>query len=75
MRKLTLLAMLTTAVLVTTPVFSVSAAHAETIGSGCTLNPFDKTMRCIDWSKCTKNKNGQTVCPVTITPTRFRSST
>ena len=38
--------------------------------AGCTLNPFNHTMRCIDFDHCTKNKNGQTVCPVVVTSTR-----
>ncbi|MBI4921952.1 MAG: hypothetical protein HY834_09405 [Devosia nanyangense] len=70
MLKLAFAALLIAGSLAAAPVFTATAALAETIGAGCTLNPFDHTMRCIDWSKCTKNKNGQTVCPVTITSTR-----
>ena len=47
-----------------------SSGSAGGIGRGCTLNPFDHTMRCIDFDHCTKNKNGQTVCPVVVTSTR-----
>lgn len=43
------------------------------IGRGCTLNPFNHTMRCIDFDHCTKDKNGKTVCPVVVTSTRKAS--
>jgi hypothetical protein len=52
---------------------SVGPVLAETndsgIGRGCTLDPFTKTMRCIDFDKCTKDKNGRQTCPVVVTPT------
>lgn len=45
----------------------------DTIGRGCTLNPFNHTMRCIDFDHCTKNSKGETVCPVVVTSTRKAS--
>ncbi len=44
-------------------------ANGSTIGRGCTLDPFTKTMRCIDFDNCTKDKNGRQTCPVVVTPT------
>ena len=38
------------------------------IGRGCTLDPFTKTMRCIDFDNCTTDKNGKKTCPVVVTP-------
>ena len=43
------------------------------IGRGCTLDPFTHTMRCIDFDHCTRDKDGNLVCPVTTTPTRLMS--
>lgn len=40
------------------------------IGRGCTLDPFTKTMRCIDFDNCTTDKNGKKTCPVVVTPYR-----
>jgi hypothetical protein len=40
------------------------------IGRGCTLNPFNHTMRCIDFDHCTTDKNGNKTCPTTTTSTR-----
>jgi hypothetical protein len=42
-----------------------------TIGRGCTLDPFNHTMRCIDFDHCTIDKNGRRTCPVVVTSTRF----
>jgi hypothetical protein len=52
---------------------SVGPAAAEPnsgsgIGRGCTLDPFTKTMRCIDFDNCTTDKNGKKTCPVVVTP-------
>ena len=49
------------------------SAFAETnsgsgIGRGCTLDPFTKTMRCVDFDNCTTDKNGKKTCPVVVTP-------
>lgn len=38
------------------------------IGRGCTLDPFEKVMRCIDFDNCTTDKNGKKTCPVVVTP-------
>ena len=53
----------------------VGPAFAETngdsgIGRGCTLDPFTKTMRGIDFDKCTTDEKGNKVCPIVVTPTR-----
>ncbi len=40
----------------------------STIGRGCTLDPFKKVMRCIDFDNCTIDKNGKKTCPVVVTP-------
>jgi len=42
----------------------------DTIGRGCTLDPFNHTMRCIDFDHCTINSKGEKVCPVVVTPQR-----
>ena len=56
-----------------TGLVSIGPAFAEPnssgIGRGCTLDPFTKTMRCIDFDNCTKDKNGKQTCPVVVTPT------
>lgn len=44
------------------------------IGRGCTLNPFDHTMRCIDFDHCTTDKDGNKTCPVVVTPTKVQAS-
>lgn len=46
----------------------------ETIGRGCTLDPFTHTMRCIDFDHCTRDAAGRRVCPVVITSTRKLSA-
>lgn len=58
---------------------SVAPAFADTnngggnsgIGRGCTLDPFNHTMRCIDFDHCTTDKNGNKTCPVVVTPTKL----
>ena len=53
---------------------AVGPAYAEAntgnscIGRGCTLDPFTKTMRCIDFDNCTTDANGKKTCPVVVTP-------
>lgn len=53
---------------------AIGPAYAEAntgnsgIGRGCTLDPFTKTMRCIDFDNCTTDKNGKKTCPVVVTP-------
>jgi hypothetical protein len=61
---------------------SVAPAFADTnngggnsgIGRGCTLDPFNHTMRCIDFDHCTTDKNGNKTCPVVVTPTKLSAS-
>ena len=66
----------TFALLLVAGTFSAAPAFADTngggggIGRGCTLNPFNHTMRCIDFDHCTKNSKGERVCPTTTTSTR-----
>jgi hypothetical protein len=66
------------ATILVTGLGAVGPAFAETsdsgIGRGCTLNPFDHTMRCIDFDNCTTDKNGKKTCPVVVTPTKVHSS-
>jgi len=72
MLKFTLVVLLVTSALGAMPAFASSnGGGGGTIGRGCTLDPFNHTMRCIDFDHCTKNKNGQTVCPVVVTTTRI----
>jgi hypothetical protein len=52
------------------PVYA-APANGDTIGRGCTLDPFTHTQRCIDFDHCTINKQGQKVCPVVVTTTRL----
>ncbi len=52
------------------PAFAATNSGGGSIGRGCTLNPFNHTMRCIDFDQCTKNAKGETVCPVVVTSTR-----
>ena len=62
---------------------SVAPAFADTnngggnsgIGRGCTLDPFEHVMRCIDFDHCTTDKNGNKTCPVVVTPTKFSAET
>jgi hypothetical protein len=67
------------ATILVTGLASVGPAFAETngdsgIGRGCTLDPFTKTMRCIDFDRCTTDKNGRKTCPVVVTPTNVAES-
>ena len=52
------------------PAFAASNSSGGTIGRGCTLDPFNHTMRCIDFDHCTIDKNGKRTCPVVVTSTR-----
>jgi len=72
MLKLTLSLVLIAGLLGATPSFA-DTKGGGTIGRGCTLNPFNHTMRCIDFDHCTKNSKGETVCPVVVTSTRKAS--
>ena len=67
--------------LVMTGLVSVGPVFADTnsggnggIGRGCTLDPFNHTMRCIDFDNCTIDKNGKKTCPVVVTPTKAEAS-
>jgi hypothetical protein len=67
------------ATILVTGLTSIAPAFAEpsggsTIGRGCTLDPFTKTMRCIDFDNCTTDKNGKKTCPVVVTPTNVSST-
>ena len=69
------------ATILVTGLASVAPAFAETnngnsgIGRGCTLDPFEHVMRCIDFDNCTTDKNGKKTCPVVVTPTKFTAET
>ena len=69
MLKLALATILVSGLVSVGPVFS--EPNTSGIGRGCTLDPFNKTMRCIDFDKCTTDKNGKKTCPVVVTPTRL----
>lgn len=71
MLKLALAGMLTAAALSAVPALADTSSGGNSgIGRGCTLDPFNHTMRCIDFDHCTTDKNGNKVCPVVVTPTR-----
>jgi len=72
MLKLSISLVLVAGLLGVTPSFA-DTNGGGTIGRGCTLNPFNHTMRCIDFDHCTKNSKGETVCPVVVTSTRKAS--
>ena len=74
MLKLAFATILVTGLVSVGPAFAESAGGSG-IGRGCTLDPFTKTMRCIDFDNCTIDKNGKKTCPVVVTPTRATSST
>ena len=70
MLKLSLSLILVAGLAATTPSFADSKDNGGGIGRGCTLNPFNHTMRCIDFDHCTTDENGNKTCPTTVTPTR-----
>jgi hypothetical protein len=70
MLRSTLVLLLVAGALSATPSFADTKSGGGTIGRGCTLNPFNHTMRCIDFDHCTTDKNGNKTCPVVVTPTR-----
>ena len=72
MLKLSLSLVLVAGILGASPSFA-DTKGGSTIGRGCTLNPFNHTMRCIDFDHCTKNSKGETVCPVVVTSTKKAS--
>jgi hypothetical protein len=69
MLKLALATILVSGLVSVGPSFAAanSSSHSS-IGRGCTLDPFTKTMRCIDFDNCKLDKNGRKVCPVVVTP-------
>jgi hypothetical protein len=73
MLKLTISLVLIVGALASTPSFADTKGGGGTIGAGCTLNPFNHTMRCIDFDHCTTNSKGEKVCPVVVTSTRKAS--
>ncbi len=68
MLKLAFATILVTGLVSVTPTFAGTNSGSG-IGRGCTLDPFTKTMRCIDFDNCTTDKNGRKTCPVVVTPT------
>jgi hypothetical protein len=70
MLKLSLSVVLVAGILAATPSFADSKDGNSGIGRGCTLDPFNHTMRCIDFDHCTTDKDGKKTCPVVVTPTR-----
>jgi hypothetical protein len=69
MFRLFTIAALVAASLAASPVLA-NQNGGGTIGRGCTLDPFNHTMRCIDFDHCTLDKNGNRVCPVVVTTSR-----
>ncbi|HVY50279.1 MAG TPA: hypothetical protein VHA07_01830 [Devosia sp.] len=70
MLKLSLSLVLAAGLLSATPSLADSKDDNSGIGRGCTLDPFNHTMRCIDFDHCTTDKDGKKTCPVVVTPTR-----
>jgi hypothetical protein len=70
MLKFSLSVALVAGLLAATPSFADSKDGNSGIGRGCTLDPFNHTMRCIDFDHCTTDKDGKKTCPVVVTPTR-----
>ena len=69
MLKLALAGLLVAGALGAAPTLAAPAG-GDTIGRGCTRDPFTHTQRCIDFDHCTTDRNGNRTCPTTITPTR-----
>jgi hypothetical protein len=67
MLKLAFATILVTGLAGTAPAFAETNGTSG-IGRGCTLDPFEKVMRCIDFDNCTTHKNGKKTCPVVVTP-------
>lgn len=70
MLKLALAGLLVAGALGAAPALADSKSGGDTIGRGCTLDPFNHTQRCIDFDHCTIDKNGRKTCPVIVTTTR-----
>ena len=71
MLRLAFTGLLVAATLSAGPAFADSKSGDGSIGRGCTLDPFNHTMRCIDFDHCTTDKNGKRTCPVVVTTTRI----
>lgn len=71
MLKLAFATILVTGLAGAAPVFADTNNGGSGIGRGCTLDPFTKTMRCIDFDNCTIDKDGKKTCPVVVTPTKL----
>ena len=74
MLKLAFATILVTGLVSFGPAYAEPNSGGSGIGRGCTLDPFTKTMRCIDFDNCTTDKNGKKTCPVVVTPTRATST-
>ena len=74
MLKLAFATILVTGLASVGPVFADTNNGNSGIGRGCTLDPFNHTMRCIDFDNCTTDKNGKKTCPVVVTPTKAEAS-
>jgi hypothetical protein len=70
MLKLAFAGLLVAGALGAAPTFA-APANGDTIGRGCTRDPFAHTQRCIDFDHCTTDKNGHRTCPVVVTTTRL----
>ena len=69
MLKLAFATILVSTLATSVPAFAdTNNGGGSTIGRGCTLDPFTKTMRCIDFDNCTTDANGKKTCPVVVTP-------
>ena len=69
MLKLAFATILVTGLVSVGPAFAAANSNNNsTIGRGCTLDPFKRVMRCIDFDNCKLDKNGRKVCPVVVTP-------
>ncbi len=70
MLKTSLSLVLVAGLFAATPSFADTNNGGGGIGRGCTLNPFNHTMRCIDFDHCTTDKQGNKTCPTTTTTTK-----
>ena len=63
LKTLSILALLLAPLAVPAP--ALAEGSGIPTGPGCTLNPFDRTWRCIDFDHCTTKADGTKDCPVT----------
>ena len=71
MLKLAFVSVLVTGLASVAPAVADTNSGNSGIGRGCTLDPFNHTMRCIDFDHCTTDKDGKKTCPVVVTPTKL----